>query len=187
MTYTLQRPPGHGGVHVLPVLAACLPHHVHDCLLSQPLRGKSAWGSLTTAQWVSFRTVDKGRKETSPPSALKAHSTRQSTQMNPPEVIHFVNYPKFPFSNYAAKCRCQRPTTGLQKPSNTLQNACSAKPSLIKGFGMAVWALCMLLIEQKHTPQKYPVTGQQINKYKVVYFSTSSIYICCKYQRCFTI
>lgn len=100
------------------------------------------------------RTVDKGRKETSPPSALKHIQPGQSTQMNPPEVgFILLIIPEFPFSNYAAKCRCQRPTTGLQKPSNTLQNACSAKPSLIKGFGMAVWALCMLLIEQKHTPE----------------------------------
>lgn len=42
------------------------------------------------------RTVYKGRKETSPPSALKRIQPGQSTQMNPPEVFHFINYPRIP-------------------------------------------------------------------------------------------
>lgn len=57
---------GHGGVHVLPVLAARLAHRVDDGLLLRPLTGNNAPGDLVlrTGSCLQLTEVE----ETSAPS-----------------------------------------------------------------------------------------------------------------------
>lgn len=128
--------PGHCGVDVLPVLAACLPHHICNCVLLRPLKGnKTMWRECPRVTKTVLTVLPHTLCLASMSTWIYSMGLRYSWSQNSCLLNMMLNSsltgPQHAFGNWATK---------------TLKTVYSTKFSLVKEFEMIVWILCVKMV-----------------------------------------